>query len=434
MSASPYRGMRRVFLRFYFTVAGCFLIAALLIGAAYKQVVERANMRYLTDIFQAATSIIIRELQDLPPSLWHNEVSQIADRIPVPVQIDSLESYTLSPENQRALQAGDIIRLYNQDQYLLRIENTDLILVMGPIHFLTKTDGISFEDAMALFLMCVALGVPAWLWLRPLWRDLLELSRQGGRLGEGDFSARVILPDNSALAVLGEAFNRMAFDVETLTASRRAMIDAVSHDLRTPLARLRYRLEALRAGANQENTIQAVERDLNSIDALIEEWLTMSSLNKPEMKLDTQTFEIVPWLEKQLQDYTFNGGAVLVKNETGDPQPQVSLDMYYLARCMSNLMSNSSRYGANTVQIILQNRAGMLDIHVDDDGPGIPEQERVRILQPFERLEPSRNRKTGGFGLGLAIVAMVMRHHGGDVCIAESSLGGARVTLSLPWV
>ncbi len=424
--------MRQVFLRFYFTVVVCFLIAAVLIGSAYKALVDYANQRYLTDIFSAAISIIERELGDLPPSLWHDEVRRIADKIPVPVQVEALDSYTLSAVNQRALKEGSIILLYDQDLYLHRIHQTDVMVVLGPISFLSKTDQITLEDVLALVLMCLSLGVPAWLWLRPLWHDLLELTRQGRRLGEGDFSARNVLQENSALALLGNAFNRMAHDVEELTASRRAMIDAVSHDLRTPLARLRYRLEAIKAGAEPAPTIAAIERDLASIDQLIEEWLTMSSLDKPEVHLEQQPLEILAWLERLVAEYHFEGGAVEVVNDTLAQCPLVDVDSYYLGRGIGNLLNNALRYGGKRVRITLAWVDKVATLHIDDDGPGIPESERARLLLPFERLDASRNRHTGGFGLGLAIVAMILRAHGGDVAITESPLGGARVTLAWP--
>lgn len=427
-----HHSMRQVFLRFYFTVAMGFLFAALLIGTAYKQLVDRANQRYLTDIFSATISIIERELGDLPFSLWHDEVRRIAGRIPVPVQVEMLDSYTLSPVNQKALRDGDIIRLYDEDLYLHRIHQTDVMVVLGPIPFLSKTDQISLEDILALFLMSLSLGVPAWLWLRPLWRDLLELTQQGRRLGEGDFSARVALGENSALALLGGAFNRMAHDIQELTSSRRAMIDAISHDLRTPLARLRYRLEAVKSGAQVEPAIAAIERDITSIDQLIEEWLTLSSLDKPEMQIERQPLEILAWLERLVAEYTFEGGPVEVTNATTAKCPLVDADSYYLGRAIGNLLNNALRYGGKRVQLTLLWVADTATLHVDDDGPGIPESERARLLLPFERLDVSRNRRTGGFGLGLAIVAMVLRAHGGDVTIDASPQGGARVTLTWP--
>ncbi len=432
MKPAHHSSMRQVFLRFYFTVVVCFLVAAVLIGSAYKALVDRANQRYLSDIFQTAISIIERELGDLPPSIWHDEVLRIADKLPVPVQIESLDAYTLSRSNQQALREGSIIRLYDQDLYLHRIHDTGLMVVLGPIPFLSNTDQVTLEDVLALVLMCLSLGVPAWLWLQPLWRDLLELTRQGRRIGEGDFSARAEIADTSPLSLLGGTFNSMAHNVEQLTASRRAMIDAVSHDLRTPLARLRYRLEAIKAGGDPAPTIQAIERDLGNIDQLIEEWLTMSSLDKPDLRLETQPLEILAWLDRLVAEYRFESGPVELRNETGEKIPLVEADSYYLGRAISNLLNNALRYGGKRIVVTLGWENGMAFLHLDDDGPGIPESERARLLLPFERLEVSRNRRTGGFGLGLAIVSMIMRAHGGRADIYESPMGGARIALTWP--
>lgn len=434
---TPYfsSGMRQIFVRFYLTVALCFMVAALLIGAAYKRVVDRANQRYLSDIFVATISVIESELGDIPNSLWHEEVRRIADKVPVPMQIDPLDSYILSPANQRGLLDGDIILLYDQDLYLHRIHDTGMMVVLGPIPYLARTDRINSEDWLALFLMCLSLGIPAWLWLRPLWRDLLALSNHGRKLGEGDFSSRVELPESSALALLGAAFNRMAHDVQELTSSRKVMIDAVSHDLRTPLARLRYRLEALKAGADLDATLHAIERDLTSIDELIEEWLTMNSLDKPEMRVEFQPVEIMAWLEHLAGEFNFRSGPVQVINGSGIDYPVMDADSFYLGRALGNLLSNALRYGGENVRVVLTLEwefPGQATIHIDDNGPGIPESERVRLLQPFERLEASRNRRSGGFGLGLAIVSLVMRAHNGVAVISESPMGGARISLSWP--
>jgi two-component system sensor histidine kinase RstB len=149
---TPYfsSGMRQIFVRFYLTVALCFMVAALLIGAAYKRVVDRANQRYLSDIFVATISVIESELGDIPNSLWHEEVRRIADKVPVPMQIDPLDSYILSPANQRGLLDGDIILLYDQDLYLHRIHDTGMMVVLGPIPYLARTDRINSEDCAEL--------------------------------------------------------------------------------------------------------------------------------------------------------------------------------------------------------------------------------------------------------------------------------------------
>ncbi|WP_034619518.1 ATP-binding protein [Chitinibacter tainanensis] len=424
--------MRQVFIRFYLTVVLCFLLSSLLIGGFYKQMIERTNQRYLSDMFLSTVSLIEKELGDLPPSMWHDEASRLRGKLPVPVDIEALNAYSLSEENQTALQRGDIILLKDRGLYLHRIHQTQQMVVLGPISFLESLEGISWMDIVALVLMCLALGIPTWLWLRPFWRDLIQVIRQSRRLGAGDFTVRVSLEDSSPLAALGSNFNRMAHDIEELTASRRAMIDAVSHDLRTPLARLRYRLEAIKAGANSASQVEAIERDLGQIDQLIDEWLTMSSLDSPQLRMEVQPLEVMPWLQRLLAEYALDGTMPKLHNLTGAPSPLLDVDSYYFGRAVGNVLSNARRYGGKEIELTLLWQDGTAVLHIDDNGEGIPQEDRARLLQPFTRLEGSRNKATGGFGLGLAIVAMIMRGHGGAVSILDAPSGGARLSLSWP--
>jgi len=424
--------MRQVFLRFYLTVVVCFLATSLLIGGIYKQLIERTNQRYLTDIFKSTVSIIEEELGDLPPSLWHDEASRLRGKLPVPVQIEKLGEYSLTEENQKSLEKGDIILLLDKGLYIHRIHKTDQMVVLGPIPFLTDLDNISWLDFLALFLMSAALGLPTWLWLRPFWRDLLQIIQQSRRVGQGDFAARVSLDESSALASLGVTFNGMAHDVEELTASRRAMIDAVSHDLRTPLARMRYRLEAIKSGADSAAQVAAIERDLGQIDELIEEWLTMSSLDSPQMQMNIQPQPMIPWLNKLANEFSLDGKPPELINQVEQNDPYMEIDSYYLGRAVSNILSNARRYGGDTIVMTLSWQDGQASLTIDDNGEGIPQEQRSRLLQPFTRMEGSRNKATGGFGLGLAIVAMIARGHGGSVAIDTSPQGGARIVLLWP--
>ncbi|MBB5192323.1 two-component system sensor histidine kinase RstB [Silvimonas terrae] len=424
--------MRQLFLRFYLTVVVCFLASALIIGGLYKHMIERINQHYLTDIFQTTISIVEDELGDLPQSIWHSEISRMRGKLPVPVEIEQLDAYTLSTPNRKALADGDIILLEDEDIYLHRIPDTQLIVVLGPVPYLNRLDNISWPDILGLLLMCAALGIPTWLWMRPFYHDLRSMIRQSRAMGSGDFKVRAELSENSPLSSLGSTFNRMAHDVEELTASRQQMIDAISHDLRTPLARMRYRLEALKAGAPAEAQTAGMERDLEQIDQLVEEWLTLRKLERSQMQLEIQPLEILPWLERQLSELSVGGNIIPLENTTGLRAPLVSADSYYLSRVLSNLISNAKRYGGGKIQVVLSWSDGVARLMVDDNGPGIPESERERLLQPFERLESSRNRNTGGYGLGLAIVAMVMRGHGGNLRIETSPMGGARALLFWP--
>ncbi|WP_148713964.1 ATP-binding protein [Chitinolyticbacter meiyuanensis] len=424
--------MRKLFLRFYLTVVVCFLASGLLIGVFYKQMLERINRQYLNDVFQSTIIIVENELGALPQSLWHDEITRLRSKLPVPVNIEAVEAYQLGPALQQSLMNGETLYLPKRNIYIHRIPDTQLAIELGPVAFLARLDSVSWPDIIGLILMSAALGIPTWLWLRPFWRDLLALTRQSRALGRGDFSARTELEESSPLEPLSGTMNRMAQDIEELSSGRQAMIDAISHDVRTPLARLRYRLEAVKAGAPVDGFIAGAERDLAHMDQLVEEWLTLRTLERPEMRPEAQPFEALPWLARQLDELAVTGDAIEFVNASGSDEPWLWADRYYLGRALGNLVNNARRYGGGRVRVTFAWQDGNAALHVDDDGPGIPVDARERLLKPFERLEGSRNRSTGGHGLGLAITAMIMQGHGGALTVGDSDLGGARMSLSWP--
>ncbi|UXY15600.1 ATP-binding protein [Chitiniphilus purpureus] len=424
--------MRKLFLRFYLTVVVCFLASGLLIGTLYKQMLERINRQYLNDVFQSTIIIVENELGALPQSLWHDEIARLRNKLPVPVNIEAVEDYQLTAPVLQSLMGGETLYLPRRNIYIHRIPDTQLAIELGPVTYLARLDSVSWPDVLGLILMSAALGIPTWLWLRPFWRDLLALVRQSRKLGTGDFSARTRLEPSSPLAPLSGTINRMAQDIEELSSSRQAMIDAISHDVRTPLARLRYRLEAVKAGAAVDGFVAGAERDLQQMDQLVEEWLTLRTLERPEMQPELQPFEALPWLTRQLDELAVNGAPVTLVNATGHDEPWLWADRYYLGRALGNLVSNAWRYGGGRIRVTLAWQNGEARLEVDDDGPGIPSEARERLRKPFERLEGSRNRNTGGHGLGLAITAMIMRGHQGQLLMSDSDLGGAQLVLVWP--
>lgn len=429
--------MRKVFWRFYLTVALFFLASALVIGSIYKNVLNQSSQHYLSDIFKTTLYLIEDELIDVPQENWPQEISRIQDKVPVHVDVETLDGYLLSLENQRALFNGDIIMLEDSGLFLQRIPGSEYMLVLGPIGYLNNLSSLQWVDCLMLLALCLSLAIPAFLWMRPLWLHLQHLSKLSRTLGAGDFSARVTLPASSALIELGNTFNGMAHNIQQLMSDRKLMIDAVSHDLRTPLARLRYRIEALRMqlpADNADRLLAPMTRDLDRLGEMTDELLVFSSLDRPEVQLEMHDISLMPWLNNLVSELSWKELHVNVINATQDTQPQAKADPYYLGRAVTNLLTNARRYGKTQIDILLEYAGNKIMLHVDDDGVGIPEDARLSILKPFIRLDSSRNTQTGGYGMGLAIVQKIMHWHCGEVNISQSPLGGARVTLSWPYV
>ncbi len=177
-----------------------------------------------------------------------------------------------------------------------------------------------------------------------------------------------------------------------------------------------------------------MEGDIGVIDNMIEELLLHSRLDHGKIELQPTDIAVLPWLQQVLSEHQPDTGKLTLQlhNHTGLADPQLSFDSFYLKRALSNLLRNASRYAEHNIDIRLGWNDNVASLIVDDDGPGIPEQEREHVFQPFVRLDTSRDRRTGGYGLGLAIVSRIMQWHNGEVKLSQSPQGGARFELRWP--
>jgi signal transduction histidine kinase len=292
-------------------------------------------------------------------------------------------------------------------------------------------------EVVRYVVVALALLAPIALWSRAHWQGLQMLSRVADEFGAGTLSARARMKTSSAAYPLAERINAMAERIQGLLESQKNLLHSVSHELRTPIARLEFALELLadRVGAREHGDpallkrIAAMEGDLAELNALVNELLSMSKLDsasEPQRAL----FEVEPVL-RECADGLHPRPATL-HCELGPKLGSVDGDRRLLARAVGNLLRNAQKYAAHTVALSARRAGGLLEIVIDDDGPGIPEDDRERIFEPFYRLDRSRDRATGGFGLGLSIARKAVRLHGGTLRVEGSPLGGARFIISLP--
>ena len=423
--------MRKLFIQFYLLLMGCFLIAVILVGIVYKQAVDKVGERYLSDLLRTTLSLIETELRGVPQELWTEKLAQDDHRFTFHVRLEPESAFDLDDASRAALARGEIVMLDIDYLYLQKIENSDYVLVAGPLRYLFFLHQLKWFDYALLGLIGLSLAFPVLFWMRPHWRDLMTLELTATRLAEGNFSARAKLPDNSGVRRVGQAFNRMADSIAELLASKKALTHAVAHELRTPLARLRYRLALLEGADNK--THQAIERDLDEIDKLIEELLFHAKLDRPEAPLSTSTFDAAQWLDERIIEQSAIAPALAwSRQEIAPGSVHLTADQHLITRALDNLLSNARRYTNSNVRLSFKIENGQHILIVDDDGPGIPPADRERVFSPFVRLDSSRQRSTGGHGLGLAIVERIARAHHGKVRIDTSPEGGARFIFSWP--
>ena len=280
-------------------------------------------------------------------------------------------------------------------------------------------------------LMLLVASVLTKVMMHKLTDPIQKVTDAAQRFGGGDLSVRVEGVDGEGeVADLARTFNQMADNINALIASKKQLIDGIAHELRTPLVRLRYRLEMSDNLSAAES--QALNRDISQLEALIEELLTYARLDRPQNELHLSEPDLPLWLSTHLADIQAVTPDKTVRIKTLVQGHYAALDMRLMERVLDNLLNNALRYCHSTVETSLLLSGNRATLIVEDDGPGIAPENREHIFEPFVRLDPSRDRSTGGCGLGLAIVHSIALAMGGTVNCDTSELGGARFSFSWP--
>jgi signal transduction histidine kinase len=270
-------------------------------------------------------------------------------------------------------------------------------------------------------LSAVALA-PAALWFaRRLAAPISAFAAAAERLGRDPKAPPLELDGPAEVERAAIAFNEMQGRLRRYVEDRTDMVAAVAHDLRTPLTRLRFRIEGAPEGL--QNKMIA---DIDQMEAMIS--ATMAFVRDASYLAERRRLELVSLVESVADEMAETG--LDVTAEVGPPVV-IDGDPIALRRLVNNLLDNAVKFGACARARVYREDSTVI-IEVDDDGPGIPEAERERVFEPFHRGEPSRSRETGGAGLGLAVVRSVARAHGGDANLQNRSEGGLRARAHLP--
>jgi len=421
--------MKKLFVQFYLLLFVCFLVMTMLVGLVYKFTAERAGRQSLDDLMKSSLYLMRSELREIPPHDWARTIKQLDLNLSFKLRIEPLKKYDLDEPTMQRLRGGDIVALDEQYTFIQRIPRSHYVLAVGPVPYLYFLHQMRLLDIALLAFIAISLAFPVFIWMRPHWQDMLRLEAAAQRFGDGHLTERIHFDSGSSFERLGVAFNQMADNINALIASKKQLIDGIAHELRTPLVRLRYRLEMSENLTAAES--QALNRDISQLEALIEELLTYARLDRPQNELKLTTPDLPAWLRSYVEDVQSVNPqrTLLIDSMNGD---YGALDMRLMERVLDNLVNNALRYSDNTLRISLQLNGSRATLAVEDDGPGIAPDARQRVFEPFVRLDPSRDRATGGCGLGLAIVHSIAQALGGDVCCEASDLGGARFCFNWP--
>jgi signal transduction histidine kinase len=277
---------------------------------------------------------------------------------------------------------------------------------------------------ISLALSTAAMLVAALLVARRIVRPMRALADAAVKVGRGETIGPLPETGPDEARRSARAFNEMRERLDRFVRDRTQMLAAISHDLRTPITSLRLRAELLDDPEMRERMIETIEEMQNMTEA------TLAFVRADQAEEETKPIELAALVDSLADDLVELGNKVEVIEEA---RPVVRGRSVALRRAIRNIIENAVRYGeVARVTVTADPAQAEAHIVVEDDGPGLPDEDLERVFEPFVRGETSRSRETGGLGLGLAIARSIMRSHGGDVRLENRDGKGLRAVLTLP--
>ncbi len=307
----------------------------------------------------------------------------------------------------------------------------ELLIVKSPLF--NAADEVQPQNYIFTALFYLALLLLLLLWLAPLVNRLIKLRNTAKSFGEGNFSQRLKITSVSYIRDIEIEFNQMAQQIENLIADVKLLSSAVSHDLRTPLARIRFGIDTLQEEDDpvlRRRFEQKISNNVDEMTSLVETLLSYARLDQARLELKKDRVELSQLIANCLQnknadDVTFN----FVNPSEG---VFVTGDQSYLSMLINNLLQNAIVYGQGQVNVSLLVIKNKVTITIEDNGSGIEAAQRADILKPFVR-GSAQHKTIKGHGIGLAIVKRILDWHQGSIDISDSSqLSGAQFTITLP--
>jgi signal transduction histidine kinase len=285
-------------------------------------------------------------------------------------------------------------------------------------------------------LILVAVGVLSWVFAVSMASPLRHLTRAVERFGSGELSARAPSTRKDEIGELARAFNDMADRIATLLAAERQLLQDVSHELRSPLARLRFAIQLSRSDEDRDTATAQMDKETERLSELVGALLQVTREEGDPSSHRSEPVQIAPLIEDILEgceyEAKYHGCGI---RSCLDPAAIVYGDPEMLRRAIENIVENAIRYAPkqSDVEVALRIDKGAISVMVRDYGPGVPREDLERIFTPFYRVDPSRDVTTGGIGLGLAIARRAVALNYGTLR-ADNANPGLRVSIVLPAV
>lgn len=389
--------------------------------------------------------LMAEHLASFPPEAWPAVLDRTNQLFGFPVQrvpphllkLESDKRDQLFNKQEAIVQFGQRSGGGTSISSMVLLPTTGEVLVLGPLEMF---NWYPLHLLVMVFVFALGgVGLAAYLLVKPLELRLRELEKAVLKMRGGDLGARA--PNDGrkdAIGHLSITVNGMAEHIQRLLNAQKELTRAVSHELRTPVARIRFGLEVMVDEDDpdaRQRTFEDIDNDIDQLDKLIDEILTYSKLEEGTPVLNFTMIDIDQLLRRIEKESRSLGTSIQIEYLSPDLPTERRFaegEERYVHRVVQNYVGNAIRYAKSRVRITYEVIGDLFRIDVEDDGPGIPREDCQRVFQAFTRLDDSRTRASGGYGLGLSIVARIAFWHGGKAKVGESELGGAKFSFYWP--
>ena len=417
MNTPLFGGNRRLLFRSYLLLVAALLAVAFGLQLAYDALLLVDTTR--TDPWLRSTlHIVSEELEGAAPSDRERVAAKLSATLGMNIQLLQRDEIAIDTDVELEALVDDD----GQTFYLYAPPSLDALVYIGPVPVTEERWLVRAGPPLFYLSIVVLVG----FWLRPILRDINRMTSAAQRFAADYRTPLHTAEATTELTTLAQNLDDMSLRLSSLIQNQKELIAALSHEMRTPLARIRFALAVIGndAGDDVRKQLAHINDDVQEIDDLVATMLNYARLDHPDLQMNWRQVPLEAWLEQTAKKHGDSGRNLVIDREPG--MDTVTMDSRLMELAASNLLSNAERHAASTFRLRFRRQGDGFEMSVDDDGKGVPEASRDTVFKAFTRLDDSRSRETGGYGLGLAIVARIAALHGGDASVSASAdLGGA---------
>ena len=415
----------RLLFRTYVVIVGGLIATAALFDYGFGRLQE-ASAPATNAWVDGNLTLIERQLAEVPADERSAAAAALGRELGFPVDLLPLDA-VVRVGDAATERTSEIFDEDGRSAFLRTSERLGALIRIGPLT-LRETPRSRLLDAVPhLFYLTIFVLVAVWLW--PLIRDV-DLLNRAARAFATDYRQPMTTREKATtLRELAASFDEMSARIHGLIQGQKDLTSALSHEIRTSLARIKFALAMGASKGSAADELESINEDVQEIDRLIGAMLEFARLDHPDTEVKWQATPIAELIEQAAGKCLLREGQQI---DYDSPPGHVLMDPRMMDLALSNLVVNACRYAATRIRISFERGETGYALAVEDDGPGIPEAQRDAVFKAFARLDDSRNRDTGGYGLGLAIVARIAALHGGSARAERSALGGARIVVAWP--